>query len=546
MKERTRNTRNKRNTRKSLENFACFAYFACFAFVIASLGFTFRSSMLAENLNEFEPVEVTISEIHQALRSGRVTCRGLVAKYLKRISAYDQVKRLNAIVVVNPNALAEADKLDREFKRTGKLRPLHGIPVIVKDNYDTKDLPTTAGSLAMKGSIPPDDAYQVRKLREAGAIVLAKSNMAEWAFSPLVTVSSISGITLNPYDLERVPAGSSGGTAAAVAANLGAVGLGTDTGNSIRGPSSHNCLVGIRSTMGLTSRDGIIPLYLRNDIGGPMARTVEDAVRVLEVIAGYDPADPITKAAEGKVPRNYTQFLDRNGLKGARIGVLRLYIDTPSTDPQVKALIGKAIQDLRALGAEIIDPFVIPDYEKLTRNIWCDAFQHDVNNYLASLGTRAPYKNLTEIVKSGLYSPYIENRLKRALEVKSPPEKLDPPCLDLYHDPRNIALREAILNAMEKDKLDAIIYPTWSNPPRKVGDLESPPGDNSQIISPHTGFPGITVPMGFTYNTLPAGLTFVGKLFSEPELIKFAYAYEQATRHRRSPEKFPALIRTGT
>ncbi|MCI0391088.1 MAG: amidase family protein [Acidobacteria bacterium] len=502
--------------------------------------------MLAENLNEFEPVEVTISEIHQALRSGRVTCRGLVAKYLKRISAYDQVKRLNAIVVVNPNALAEADKLDREFKRTGKLRPLHGIPVIVKDNYDTKDLPTTAGSLAMKGSIPPDDAYQVRKLREAGAIVLAKSNMAEWAFSPLVTVSSISGITLNPYDLERVPAGSSGGTAAAVAANLGAVGLGTDTGNSIRGPSSHNCLVGIRSTMGLTSRDGIIPLYLRNDIGGPMARTVEDAVRVLEVIAGYDPADPITKAAEGKVPRNYTQFLDRNGLKGARIGVLRLYIDTPSTDPQVKALIGKAIQDLRALGAEIIDPFVIPDYEKLTRNIWCDAFQHDVNNYLASLGTRAPYKNLTEIVKSGLYSPYIENRLKRALEVKSPPEKLDPPCLDLYHDPRNIALREAILNAMEKDKLDAIIYPTWSNPPRKVGDLESPPGDNSQIISPHTGFPGITVPMGFTYNTLPAGLTFVGKLFSEPELIKFAYAYEQATRHRRSPEKFPALIRTGT
>ncbi len=498
----------------------------------------------ADSPRRFNTVEATISKIHEAIRSGGLTCRALVERYLERIRAYDQSTRLNAIVIVNPDALAEADRLDQEFKRTGRLRPLHGIPVIVKDNYDTRDLQTTGGSLALKGSIPPDDAYQVKKLREAGAIVLAKSNMAEWAFSPLVTVSSIAGITRNPYDLDRVPAGSSGGTAASVAASFGAVGLGTDTGNSIRGPSSHNCLVGIRPTMGLTSRDGIIPLYLRNDVGGPMARTVEDAARLLEVIAGYDPADPMTKTSEGKVPASYTQFLNKNGLKGARIGVLRRYIDTPTTDAQVKALTEKAIQDLKALGAEIVDPFIIPDYDKLTENIWCNTFQYDVNNYLASLGKNAPYKTIAEILKSGLYSPYIETRLKRALEVTVPPGQMEPPCLDLYHDSRNIAFRDAILKAMEKDKLDAIIYPTWSNPPRKVGDMESPAGDNSQFISPQTGFPAITVPMGFTYGSLPAGLTFVGRLFAEPDLIKLGYAYEQGTRHRRAPERFPEVSET--
>jgi Asp-tRNA(Asn)/Glu-tRNA(Gln) amidotransferase A subunit family amidase len=486
-------------------------------------------------------VELTIAQIHKAMRARKLTSRQLVQAYLNRISAYDQVTRLNAIVIVNPNALAEADRLDQEFRRTGKLRPLHGIPVIVKDNYNTKDLQTTGGSLALKGSIPPTDAYQVKKLREAGAIVLAKSNMAEWAFNPYLTVSSIAGITRNPYDLERVPAGSSGGTAAAVAANFGVIGLGTDTGNSIRGPSSHNSLVGIRPTMGLASRAGIIPLYLRNDVGGPIARTVADAAQLLAVIAGYDPADPITKMSEGKALHNYTQFLERNSLKGARIGVVRRYVDTPTTDPEVKALFEKAIADLKAQGAVIVDPFVIPDYEKLTQNIWCDTFQYDVNNYLASLGPNAPYKTIAEIVKSGLYSPYIDARIKRTLETKTAPGEMQPPCLDVYHDARNIAFRDVILRAMDKDQLDAIIYPTWSNAPRKVGDLDSPAGDNSQYISPQTGFPAITVPMGFTHGSLPAGVTFVGRSFTEPMLIRFAFVYEQATKHRHAPERFPEL-----
>jgi Asp-tRNA(Asn)/Glu-tRNA(Gln) amidotransferase A subunit family amidase len=463
-----------------------------------------------ETPGEFPVVETTIAEIHEAFRAGRLTSYELVERYLERIEAYDQPSGLNSIVITNPDALAEARALDEEFQRTGQLRPLHGIPVIVKDNYDTEGLQTTGGSLALEGSIPPDDAYQVRVIREAGAIVLAKSNMAEWAFSPYMTESSIAGVTRNPYDLDRVPAGSSGGTAAAVSANLGVVGLGTDTGNSIRGPSSHNGLVGIRSTMGLTSRDGIIPLYLRNDIGGPMARTLEDAVRVLEVIAGYDPADPI-------------------------------YIDTDTTEPEVRALTEEALRDLETLGAELVDPFVIPDSETLIDGIWCDVFQHDVNAYLASLGEAAPYHNLEEVVASGLFSPYIVGRLQRGLTSNTPPEDRDPPCLDLYETERNITFRDALLAAMERDGIDAIVYPTWSNPAREIGDLESPAGDNSQVLSPQTGFPAITVPTGYTEGGLPAGITFVGRLFSEPDLIGFVYAYEQASRHRRTPEAFPEL-----
>src|SRR6516164_4281453 len=365
---------------------------------------------------KFEVTETTIAETREAIRSGKVTCRQVVEAYIQRIREYDQSTRLNAIIVINPEAQADADKLDQEYARTHKLRPLHGIAVIVKDNYDTKGLQTTGGSLAMKGFVPVEDAFMVKRLREAGAIILAKSNMAEWAFSPYVTMSSIAGTTRNPYDLERVPAGSSGGTGAAVAASLGEVGLGTDTGNSIRGPSSHNSLVGIRPTMGLTSRDGIIPLFLGNDIGGPMARTVADAARVLEVVAGYDPADPVTKLSEGKIPKHYTEFLDKNGLRGARIGVFRKYIDAPTTDPQVKALTEAAIEELKRKGAEIIEPFVVPDFDKLTENIWCGDFQADLNHYLATHAQNARYKSLAEIVQSGLYLPYIENRLKNSVE----------------------------------------------------------------------------------------------------------------------------------
>jgi len=292
----------------------------------------------------FSLIEATISDIHAAYRLGELNCRQLVEAYLERIQKYDQRTQLNSIVVINPHALERADELDMEFRRTGILRPLHGIPLIVKDNYETKDMQTTAGSEALKDFFPPDDAYQVRKLCKAGAIILAKSNMAEWAFSPYQTQSSIAGITRNPYDLKRVPAGSSGA-------------------------SSHCCLVGIRSTMGLTSRDGIIPLYSRNDVGGPMSRTLEDAVKILEVIAGYDPADPITEVCKGKVPENYTQFLDEDGLQGAKIGVFRFFTDLPQVDSQVMELFDKALEVMKIKGARIVDPFVIHNFGSLIKNL---------------------------------------------------------------------------------------------------------------------------------------------------------------------------------
>ena len=486
---------------------------------------------------DFSVVETSIAKIHRALEAGELTCRRLVGLYLRRIEAYDQSTGLNAIILVNPGALKRATELDEEYARTGVLRPLHGVPFIVKDNYDTHDLPTSAGSLALKDSIPPDDAFQVRRIREAGAIVLAKSNMAEWAFSPYLTESSNGGTTRNPYDLERVPAGSSGGTGAAVAANLGVVGLGTDTGNSIRGPSSHCCLVGIRSTMGLTSRDGIVPLNLRNDIGGPMARNVEDAARVLGVIAGHDPADPITERCRDRLPDSYTQFLEADGLVGARIGVFRHYTEAETTDPQVKALFDEAIADMEALGAVFVDPFEIPDFEELSTGLWEERFRVEIDSYLAAMGDSAPYRSLKEVVDSGLYYPPVENRLKRNLEID--PETVK--TTDVYEEPKNVAFRKAVLGAMEAHRVEAIIYPTWSNPPRKIGDMESPHGDNSQRIPPGTGLPGLTVPMGFTYGNLPAGLQIVGRLFGEPDIIRIAYAYEQSTGHRRPPGAFPEL-----
>jgi len=463
-----------------------------------------------------------------------MTCAQVVEAYLERIKTYDQPTGLNSMVVINPEAVEQAKALDKEYIRTMKLRPLHGVPLIVKDNYDTHDLQTSAGSLALKGSLPLDDSFQVRRLREAGAVVLGKSNMAEWAFSPYITESSIAGTTRNPYDLGRVPAGSSGGTAAAVAANLGLLGLGTDTGNSIRGPSSHCCLVGVRSTMGLTSRDGIVPLYLRNDIGGPMCRTVKDAAKILNVTAGYDPADPVTALSEGKVPRDFTAQLADDALERVRIGVFRYCTDQPTTDPEISKVFEHTLSDLGRCGAELVDPIIVPSFEALTENIWCNTFQSDLNRYLHTL-KNPPYRTLKEIYESGLYSGYIAERLRGALDAP------DPSCGDVYTETKNIRLREAVYKAMNEAKVDAFVYPTWSNPPRLIGDMESPHGDNSQRIAPHTGMPAISVPMGFTYNGLPAGLQMVGRLFSEPVLLGYAYAYEQATMHRRPPKLFPEL-----
>jgi amidase len=522
-----------------------------------------RSQVNLRQEKTFDVVETSIAAIHRALAAKTCSCEFIVTQYLHRIAAYDQPTGMNSIVVVNPEALKTARLLDEEYARTRQLRALHCIPLIIKDNYNTAGLQTTAGSLALKGFAPSTDAFMVKKLKDAGAIVVAKSNMAEWAFSAMVTISSIAGETHNPYNLAHTTAGSSGGTAAAVAASLGEAGVGTDTGNSIRGPSSHNALVGFRATIGLISRDGIAPLYLRNDMGGPMARSVEDATRMLEVLAGYDPADPITKYSQGKIPASYTQFLDKDGLKGARIGVLRT-LSERDPDPQVKALFEQAILDLKKAGATIVDPIVVDGFDSLSDNQWCSVFKQDIDRYLASLGrdrvrTRSslkapadaggtltdtpPVRSLQAVADSKKYSAYIKDDLFSELNKGVLTDTVTHSCDDAYSDPRRIAFRNAVVGAMDREHVGAIIYPTWNNPPARIGDFSGYKGDNSQIVAPHTGLPAFTVPMGFTYDNLPAGLQFLGRSFDEPTLIRYTYGYEQATHHRKPPKGFPALTK---
>jgi Asp-tRNA(Asn)/Glu-tRNA(Gln) amidotransferase A subunit family amidase len=492
----------------------------------------------------FEAHEATIAQIHAAMRAGRLTCRGLVEQYLRRIDAFDKNgPALNAIVVTNPDALRLADDLDRRFAANGPVGPLHCVPVIVKDNFETAGLQSANGSLALAGFVSPKDAFQVKRVKDAGAIVLAKSNMAEWAFTPYETVSSIlPGYTKNPYALDRVTAGSSGGTAAAVAASFGAVGLGSDTGNSIRGPSSHQALVGIRSTMGLTSRGGVMPLSTLADVAGPMARTVEDAVAVFQVVVGEDPADPVTVAAREHLPQDYGKALVRDGARGARIGVLRQAYERETADVEVRQVFLAAVEDLRRAGATIVDPATIEGLAEIRRPRDagpCMGFKYDINRYLASHGDRVPVKSLAEIVKSGRFHPSVQRRLEQA--EAGPEHGPESPACEADRAYR-AAVRAAVTKTMDALQLHAFVHPTWSNPPRLIGDLNTPHGDNSQFFSPTTGFPAISVPMGYTRGgRLPAGITFFGRAWSEPVLVRLAYAYEQATRHRRPPDSAPPL-----
>jgi Asp-tRNA(Asn)/Glu-tRNA(Gln) amidotransferase A subunit family amidase len=491
---------------------------------------------------ELDVIELTIDQAHRAMRKGWISCEQLTQRYLRRIDAYDQPSGLNAIIRINPNAVQRARALDRRYAETRRMRRLHCIPVILKDNFDTADMPTEAGSIALRGSIPPDDAELVRRLREEDAIILAKSNMGEWAFSPYETISSTHGETRNAYDLGRVPAGSSGGTASAIAANLGIVGMGTDTGNSIRGPASHLALVGLRSTLGATSRDGIVPLLANRDVGGPLMRTVEDAAIVYSVLAGYDPADPLTRAAIGRIKPDYRRSLKRSGLRGARLGVLRALIDTETVDPEVVAVMHRAIEDLRRAGAVIVDPFEIPDFARLRDATgFCSRFRYDLENYLQALGPEAPIRSLDEVVERGQFLPGNAGAMRWAMGVDGVPRAQQPPCVDVQGDPRRREFLAAVVSAMDAQRIDAIIYPSWSNPPRRIGDQQSPHGNNSPVIAPHTGQPAITVPMGFNRAGLPLGLQLLARPFDEHKLFRYAYAYEQATHHRRPPAAFGPL-----
>lgn len=487
----------------------------------------------------FNLVEATISDINAVFDAGALNSQELTQLYLNRIYAYDDSgPNLNSLIAINPDALQTAAALDLERQATGSRSPLHGIPVIVKDNYNTFDLPTTAGALALEGFVPKSDAYQVEQLRDAGAIILGKANLSEFAFS-FSTESSLGGVTLNPYAPNRTPGGSSGGTGAAIAASFGAIGLGTDTGGSIRIPSSFDSLVGVRPTIGLSSRDGIIPLALSQDVGGPMTRTVADAAVTLDYTVGFDPEDPVTEKSIGNVPASYNNYLDPKGLEGARIGVVRDLFgsDADEEAQQVNAIANQALADMKSLGAEIVDGVTIANLNQILAypSLSSFEFKFNLNDYLAQQ-PNAPVQSLEEIIASGGFLPsntttLISRNSRESLEN-------DPQYLNIIQN-RPTITQQPLLAALEENNLDALFFPTSTEPPALLG--EPIVTGSANRLSPFSGFPEITVPAGYTFEGLPVGISFLGEAFSEPTLLKLAYSYEQGTLNRLPPNTTPSL-----
>ncbi|MDB2445270.1 amidase family protein [Gammaproteobacteria bacterium] len=488
------------------------------------------------NSQELDLVETTISEIQEALLKKRTSCYEVVLGYLERIEKFDNPEGINAISMINSNALARAQEIDRVLAIGGALPELFCAPIVVKDNFDTHDLPTTGGSVILRNSYPPNDAFMVSQLRSAGAIIIAKTNMAEWAFSPRETVSSSVGRTANAYDTNFVPAGSSGGTASAVAANFAVAGMGSDTGNSIRGPASHLALFGIRSTIGLTSRDGVIPLIFDRDIAGPMSRTVEDGVKLFNVVSNYDENDPL--AVPDKKESDYREFLKTDGLRGKRIGVFNLFVDQDSADVEINEIFFKALDDMRAAGAIVVNSFSIENFDLISSEVEsCHSFRYDLSQYFKTL-EKPPLDDIGLVLQSGDFA--VESR--GALEFYSqfsyqdPPDERENPCaIWPDHSERNLLLKNSVA-AMDDANLDAVVFPTWSNPPAPINKaVDEYLGDNSQGWVPAAGLPAVTVPMGFWRGRLPAGIQIVGRPYSEGMLIEIAYGFEQATHHRKPP-----------
>jgi amidase len=492
----------------------------------------------------------TIADINEALDSGSLTSEKLVRLYLKRIEAYDQKgPKINTVITLNHAALEQARALDKERKAKGRRSPVHGIPIVLKDNFDTFDMPTTAGSMLLKGSIPPDDAYVVKKLREAGAIILAKVNLSEFASGSGGPngFSSMGGQTLNPHDLTKGPSGSSGGTGAAIAATFAQFGLGTDTGGSVRGPSSVNGIAGLKPTYGLMSRDGIVPLALSYDTGGPMARNVYDVAVSLGIMTGVDAADPATKESSGKFETDYTKFLKRGALKGARIGVARdFFKQSVETDYVMEA----AIATLKSLGATVVDPVSYPDYlltgrTAITQAISGREFKVQVSDYLATLKPGYPHSLAELIAKaeapgSGYNNPWRLNAMKEALATDG---GLDDPQYLVARNEGLALLRATVLATFAKHQLDALVYPTSPRPAQPIPPSTDAGGGvgSATNIANRTGFPDLIVPAGVTKDGLPVTISFFGPAFSEAKLLAYGYDFEQATKARVMPKNTPLL-----
>jgi Asp-tRNA(Asn)/Glu-tRNA(Gln) amidotransferase A subunit family amidase len=478
--------------------------------------------------------ETSVTDLQTGLAAGRFTSVQLVDAYLARIAAYDtKGPALNAMIRVNPKARADAAALDAE-RRAGRVRgPLHGIPIILKDNYNTADMPTSGGSIALAGLMARNEGMQVRKLRDAGAIVIGKSNLHELA-SGITTIGSLGGQTCNPYDPDRYPGGSSGGSGAAVAASFAAVAWGSDTCGSIRIPASSQNLFGLRPTKGISSVDGIMPLSHTQDVGGPLARTVMDLAIALDATVGPDPTDPATRLLDGRTPPRFVAALDAAALRGARLGVLTTYFGNDADDQEAARVVRASIDRLKARGAEVVE-VAIPGLDSAVGRASVIDFElkPDLLDYLAKV-PGAPVASLGEILDRGLYHVALETGLRRR-EARGAREG------DGYR--AALAARDEarrIVNAyLDEHKLDALVYPTMKRKPARIGDPQ--PGSNC-ALSAVTGLPAISMPAGFTSDSLPLAVELLGRQLADARLVAYAYDYEQATHPRRPPSTTPPLV----
>jgi amidase len=493
----------------------------------------------------------TIADINAAFKTGTLTAEELVQLCLARIRSFDREgPSLHAVMALNPRALETARELDAERKAKGPRSALHGIPVVLKDNYNTADLPTTGGSVLLEGSIPPTDAFVVKKLRDAGAIILGKMNMSEFASPP--SQSSLGGQSLNPHDLTRSPAGSSGGTGVGIAAAYAPLGMGTDTGGSIRGPSTANGIVGLKPTHGLLSRSGIIPLSLTFDTGGPMARSVYDVAVALGVMTGIDPADAATQKSEGKFSTDYTKDLKIDALKGVRIGIARDFV---GSDPDVDWVIEASLETMRKAGATIIDirfpKWLLDTKLEFYNAIRMPEFAAQIKDYLATIGPEYP-KTIQDMIDrtNRFTAPRADGARPNPGRWTLFKREASSASLDDYRytsvrDHGLPLFRAAVEGLFAAEKLDAIVYPTATRRPALLSAPPDPapasPTASATNIANLTGFPDLIVPAGFTGDNLPVGISFLGLAFSEQRLLSLGYSFEQATHARRRPVHAPAL-----
>ena len=486
----------------------------------------------ARSARRFDPTEKSITELQDAMTSGRVSSVELAGAYLARIAAYDHDgPAINAMIRLNPRAHADAAALDAERKAGHVRGPMHGIPIVLKDNYDTKELATSAGSLALVNHVPANDAFIVQRLRAAGAVILGKTNLHELA-SGITSISSLGGQTLNPYDLSRCPGGSSGGTGAAVAASFAAIGWGTDTCGSIRIPSAFGSLFGLRPTMGMVSRDGIVPLALSQDVAGPMARTATDLAIALDVTVGADPNDAATNIIAGKPLPKFRDSLRTDALRGARIGIFKPYFR--NADADVADTIRAAARSMRALGAEVVE-VDMPDFDDVITGTGAILYEtkFDLVDYFNRPGVE-PVKSLGEIIEKGLFDKALEARHKGADTATARDSEGHKKVLA-----RQALLRARIIAFMDSLHLDAIAYPTSTRKPVLAGD---PQLGATCALSAQTGLPAITMPAGFTGDGLPTGLELLGRPFSDVRLVQYAYAFEQSGPRRKAPPTTPVLV----